>query len=140
MVGIGVILLRRRDETFLVGLRQGSHGAGEWAFPGGKLDPGETPEQCAARELGEEAGIWLPAQEFRRVPVWTNDLFPADDRHFLTVYLIADAPEEVEAVVCEPEKCAGWLWPRWDKPPAPLFNGIRELQAEYPTFSDLAAI
>jgi mutator protein MutT len=49
------LLLTRRAE----GLR--SH-AGQWALPGGRIEPGETPEAAALRELAEEVGLELPAQ------------------------------------------------------------------------------
>ena len=35
--------------------------AGQWAFPGGSIDPGENPVQTAFRELEEEVGLKLPA-------------------------------------------------------------------------------
>ncbi len=45
----GRVLLARRPE--------GKPMAGLWEFPGGKLAPGETPEQALIRELKEELGI-----------------------------------------------------------------------------------
>ena len=45
----GRLLLARRDGT--------SDLAGLWEFPGGKLEPGETPEQALVRELQEELDI-----------------------------------------------------------------------------------
>ncbi|KKQ79681.1 MAG: Nudix hydrolase 1, partial [Parcubacteria group bacterium GW2011_GWC2_38_7] len=54
-VGLGVIIIR--DNKVLLGLRQGSHGAGEWAYPGGKVEFGETIFEAAIRETKEEAGI-----------------------------------------------------------------------------------
>ncbi|MET2831846.1 8-oxo-dGTP diphosphatase MutT [Mesorhizobium shangrilense] len=45
----GRVLLAQRPE--------GKQLAGLWEFPGGKVEPGETPEQCIVRELQEEIGI-----------------------------------------------------------------------------------
>lgn len=46
------------DDRILVTQRpQGKSLAGLWEFPGGKIDPGETPDQAIIRELNEELGI-----------------------------------------------------------------------------------
>ena len=46
------------DGRVLIGKRpQGKSLAGLWEFPGGKLEPGESPEACLIRELDEELGI-----------------------------------------------------------------------------------
>jgi 8-oxo-dGTP diphosphatase len=46
------------DNRILIQQRpEGKSYAGFWEFPGGKLDPGETPEQALVRELHEELGI-----------------------------------------------------------------------------------
>jgi 8-oxo-dGTP diphosphatase len=46
------------DNRVLVAQRpQGRAMAGLWEFPGGKIEPGETPEQALIRELDEELGI-----------------------------------------------------------------------------------
>ncbi|MFN3612949.1 MAG: 8-oxo-dGTP diphosphatase MutT [Rubrimonas sp.] len=45
----GRVLLARRP--------QGKSLAGLWEFPGGKIEPGESPEACLVRELAEELGV-----------------------------------------------------------------------------------
>lgn len=47
-----------KDGKVLIARRKaGDALAGKWEFPGGKMEPGETPEQCLRRELTEEFGV-----------------------------------------------------------------------------------
>lgn len=53
-------VLRDGEGRVLVSRRlAGRHLAGMWEFPGGKIEPGESPEAALARELEEELGITL---------------------------------------------------------------------------------
>jgi 8-oxo-dGTP diphosphatase len=54
-----------KDNRILIARRkQGSRLAGKWEFPGGKLEPDETPEECLYREIIEELGIKIKVGEF----------------------------------------------------------------------------
>jgi 8-oxo-dGTP diphosphatase len=59
-----VAAILEREGNILVGQRtaQQSHPL-KWEFPGGKVEPGESPEQALARELEEELGIRCAAGE-----------------------------------------------------------------------------
>ena len=49
-----VFIQRRKDDGLLGGL---------WEFPGGKIEPGETPRQACIREVREELGIRVDVEE-----------------------------------------------------------------------------
>lgn len=52
-----VALLDIDNRVLLAQRPEGKSMAGLWEFPGGKVEPGETPEAALIRELNEELGI-----------------------------------------------------------------------------------
>jgi 8-oxo-dGTP diphosphatase len=58
LVLVAAAALVDNDGRILIAKRPlGKPMAGLWEFPGGKVDSGETPEECLIRELDEELGI-----------------------------------------------------------------------------------
>ncbi len=58
IVLVAAVALVDPDNRVLIAQRPlGKALAGLWEFPGGKVEPGETPEDCLIRELDEELGI-----------------------------------------------------------------------------------
>lgn len=57
------VTLNRKGEVLIAQRREGDMLGGLWEFPGGKLEPGETIEECIARELTEELGIKIVVGE-----------------------------------------------------------------------------
>lgn len=54
-----------RDGKFLIARRaKGKHMGNKWEFPGGRIEDGESPEQCLQRELQEELGIAAIIKDF----------------------------------------------------------------------------
>ncbi|MEV2203711.1 NUDIX hydrolase [Streptomyces fradiae] len=64
------IIVTRTDGHVLLIERGWAPFEGQWALPGGHVDPGETSRAAAARELAEETGIYAAPQELDLVGVF----------------------------------------------------------------------
>lgn len=120
-VGIGVGVLVVHEGRVLLGKRLGSHGAGTWSAPGGRLEYGETILECAARELKEETGL---VAEVLEAGPYANDLFPEVQTQYVTLFVVARGIRGIPANL-EPHKCEGWHWFRWGEWPSPLFKPVQ---------------
>ncbi len=58
--------------------------AGKWIGIGGKLEPGETPEECLIREVREETGLELTEYRFRGEVYFLNDVYPDELMYLYT--------------------------------------------------------
>lgn len=117
-VGVGCLLRchELHPDAVLIGERQGSHGAGRWALPGGHMESGQSMGLCAATELSEECGLTLSPESFTFVTA-TNDPMPDEGLHYVTLFVTAaiSAEQAGQIVNLEPHKCTGWHWLRWSE-------------------------
>lgn len=61
-----------------------------WEFPGGKLEKGETPEECLRRELGEELGIQTQTGQFYASSVYEYEHGSIELLAFKTTWISGD--------------------------------------------------
>ncbi len=115
LIGVAVIICK--DNKVLLGERKNAHGDGTWAFPGGHLEFNESIEDCARREVLEETDLHI---ENIRHCAFTNDLFQQEQKHYVTLFVMADHSHGQLALM-EPDKCEQWDWFDWDDLPKPKF-------------------
>ena len=119
---VGTAILITKGDKVLLMKRKGPHGTGTWSTPGGHLDFGETPEDCAAREAKEEVGVDVVDIRFRSV---TNDLFEASGRHYITVWM--EGKPLGEPFIASKREVEEIGWFHWDALPQPLFLPLENL-------------
>lgn len=118
-----------RDGRILVQKRpEGRPMAGLWEFPGGKCEPGETPELALIRELKEELGIETE-QSCLAPACFASDSL--GDRHLLLLVYVCRKWRGIVQPVEAPE--LRWVYPHQlhalDMPPAdkPLIGLLEAL-------------
>ncbi|MQY01989.1 NUDIX hydrolase [Actinomadura macrotermitis] len=129
--GVVICVTGHEGELSVTLIRRAYRGrnAGQWGLPGGRADPGESPEQAALRELEEELGLRAgPAEVLGGL-----DDFPASSGFSITPVVVALAapgplrpsPDEVHSVHrVTLRRLADDDTPRW----VPQLDGGRLLQ------------
>jgi len=126
--GVEVLMVRRSESASFM--------PGVWVFPGGGLEDGEAPVECAARELAEETGIDLGDDP--EVLPWSRWITPEVvpvrfDTHFLLALAPAHSPPKPDGVEVSD---AGWF-----APGAALDAGERgEIELVFPTVKTLESL
>jgi 8-oxo-dGTP pyrophosphatase MutT (NUDIX family) len=125
---VEVLMVRRAAEASFM--------PGVWVFPGGIIETGESPAECAARELAEEASIELGSGA--ELVAWSRWITPEvvpvrfDTHFFVAVAGAHTAPEADGVEISE----AGWFAPR----SALDAHAAGELELVFPTIKTLETL
>jgi 8-oxo-dGTP diphosphatase len=129
--GVSVVLFKyiAGSPLVLMGKRKGTHGAGEFAFPGGRLAPNESPLHCAGRELQEEIGVDWRSKDLEDLQVDKSQPFNntlSGGQPWITLFFTGNLAAGVEPKLMEPDRCEGWDYYSIENLPGPLFQAAYE--------------
>jgi 8-oxo-dGTP diphosphatase len=82
---VAAALTNEDDEILLQRRPQGRSMAGLWEFPGGKVEPGESPEFALIREIKEELGVGLDPENMIPLTFASENL---DEQHLILLLYI----------------------------------------------------
>lgn len=104
----------------------------KWIGVGGKIEEGESPEDCVLRETFEETGLRLTQYRYRGLVTFVSDRYPTEYMHLFTATGWTGTPHE-----CDEGELA-WI-KKADLLSLPLWEGdkifLRLLDTDTPFFS-----
>ena len=118
-------MIQNEKGEVLLGLRQGSHGAGEWSFPGGHVDFGELMADTARREVQEETGLNL--EKFELISIIDELRYlNSEGKHYVVIGFKA-IDYKGEPKLMEPDKFKEWRWFDLNDLPENIFEGTEQM-------------
>ncbi|MBI2030793.1 NUDIX domain-containing protein [Candidatus Kaiserbacteria bacterium] len=118
-LGVGVLIQNDLGQV-LLGLRIGSHAAGDWGAPGGSMEFGDSISETAAKETLQETGLHVTP--LRMICVCEEmGYIESDGKHFVDIGVLARY-NGGEPCIMEPDKCREWRWFDLDQLPPNLME------------------
>ncbi len=111
---ICVAVVIKKDDKFLMGLREYQKSQPIWTFPGGRCDEGETIKETILREVEEEIGI--NDLKITRFLGQKKGVAKEDEVYFF------EGQTNQEPQLMEPEKFLEWRWISLDDLPDNLID------------------
>ncbi|MFI7610040.1 NUDIX hydrolase [Nonomuraea terrae] len=123
IIGVGVVLTQA-DGRILLGERIKAGEQPSWCLPGGAVEPGETFEEAAVRELAEETGVRDGGP-----PRVTAVVLDHPGGAVRVTAAVSVAAGTADPVVTEPHVFRSWRWFAPDDLPEPLFPATARVLA-----------
>ena len=132
VIPVAAACIRSADGAYLIAQRmKGDAYGGMWEFPGGKIEPGETPHVALRRELEEELGIDVRVHRLENI--FEDENAQKKIRiSFLDASIIRGIPKAYECQrwrFCLPEKFARVKWAPADQKIANYLLGRDDVEA-----------
>ncbi|MEY3897451.1 MAG: hypothetical protein RLZZ214_2972 [Verrucomicrobiota bacterium] len=128
MIDVVCGVIENSAGQYLACLRpEGKHLGGLWEFPGGKVDPGESPESALVRELREELAVEVAVGRPLSPVIWRYEAATIHLRPFLCTIIAGElrALEHERVLWCAPEDFHQLPWAAADVPV------LREIEASF---------
>ena len=119
VVGVGVIISNKQGQI-LIGKRNSQH-APYWSIFGGHVDPGESFEACAIREIKEEIGIDIKMPTIFGI---SNNIqtYQQEGKHTVSICMHVEYDGDIEPTNLEKDKCESIMWVQPNELPKPHFE------------------
>ena len=134
MINSTLCYLERGDEYLMLHRvkKKNDMNHDKWIGVGGKIEEGESPEDCVLRETFEETGLRLTQYRYRGLVTFVSDRYPTEYMHLFTATGWTGTPHE-----CDEGELA-WI-KKADLLSLPLWEGdkifLRLLDTDTPFFS-----
>jgi 8-oxo-dGTP diphosphatase len=129
---VAVALIDRAGRILLQRRRLGGEHGGLWEFPGGKVEPGESPQTALVREIDEELGLRIDSRDLAPLSFASDAEAPLLPRKAYVILLYTCRVWQGEAECREGEEIA------WFAPEA--LDGLAMPPLDYPLAAALRLV